>query len=145
MTGIDRVLDRSDPPDPDPTAVIGSGWLAARLSATLAARRAALRAGGRWRRRRMAGAAVSSALGHNLARELDGELARTGEADGVDGEVARAGSAERHGAWRRRVVKLARVAETGVPRLTTRRRGRGGSEVVGKLKGRVDEEVQRPG
>jgi len=76
LTGIDQVLDRSDPPDPDPTAVIGSGWLAARLSVTLAARRAALRAGGRWRRRRMAGAAESGALGHGLARELDGELAR---------------------------------------------------------------------
>ena len=76
MTGIDRVLDRSDPPDPDPTAVIGSGWLVARLGATLAARRAALRAGGRWRRWRMAGAVESGALGHGLARELDGELAR---------------------------------------------------------------------
>ena len=74
-----------------------------------------------------------------------GACARAGEADGVDGEVARAGSAERHDAWRRRVVKLAGVAETGVPRLTTRRRGRGGSEVVGELEGRVDEAVQRPG
>ena len=76
MTGIDRGQSRSDPPDSDPTAVIGSGWLAARLSATLAARRAALRVGGRWRRRRMAGAAESGAPGHGLARELDGELAR---------------------------------------------------------------------
>ena len=89
----------------------------------------------------MAGAAESGASGHGLARELDGELARAEEADGVDGEVARAGSAERDGTWRRRVVKLARVAETGVPRLTTRRRGRGGSEVIGELKERVDEAV----